>query len=380
MKKILYISGTRADYGLMRQALVRMRSCPRLKIELAVTGMHLMPQFGMTINEIRKDKFKMHILKAVYQDDEMASAVGFLSKLTLKLTKVIECIRPDMLLLLGDRPEMLAAAIIGTYLMIPVVHIHGGELTSTVDEIARHAITKLSHVHLTATHKAAERVIRMGEDPWRVHTVGAPGLEDILHEKLISPKDIAKKYSLDLFRPFLLVVQHPVSIYNRQTSNHIRETMEAIREMGYQTIVIYPNADSGGREIIKVIEKYRKYPFIQIYKSISHKEYLGLMKVAGVMIGNSSSGIIEAPSFHLPVVNIGTRQKDRERAENIIDVGHDSKEIKKAIKKAIYNTAFKKKVKKCKNPYGDGKASERIVKELCKIKINNKLLQKGMAY
>ena len=380
MRKILYISGTRADYGLMRQTLIAAKKCRKLNIEVAATGMHLMPEFGRTVNEIKKDGIKTHIVEAVYEYDNKKSMVNFMGRFITILTKKIKNIKPDMILVLGDRPEMLAGAIVGSYLMMPVVHVHGGDISSTVDDLARHAITKLSHVHLTATKRSSERIIKMGEDPRRVFVVGAPGLESILHEVLISGKDIAKKYKLDLSKPILLVVQHPESIYDSKASSHMRETMEAIKELKYQAIVIYPNADSGGRKMIKTIESYRKYPFIRIYKNILRKDYLSLMKIAKVMLGNSSSGIIEAPSFCLPAVNIGSRQKGRERAENIVDVGYDKKEIKRAIEKVICSDLTGRKLKKCKNPYGDGKVSKRIIKELCGVKINNELLQKRMAY
>jgi UDP-hydrolysing UDP-N-acetyl-D-glucosamine 2-epimerase len=187
-------------------------------------------------------------------------------------------------------------------------------------------------------------------------------------------------YNLELSKPILLVIQHPVTGESNEAGTQIRETMEAVREMGYQTIVIYPNADAGGRKMIKVIEEYRKYPFIQIYKNLPHKVYLSLMKIANVMIGNSSSGIIEAPSLHLPAVNIGTRQKGRERADNLIEVDYSRDQIKKAIRKAIHDKVFRGSLKKYKNPYGDGKTGLRIANILSKIKIDDKLLQKRITY
>ncbi|MCK5044570.1 UDP-N-acetylglucosamine 2-epimerase (hydrolyzing) [Candidatus Parcubacteria bacterium] len=374
MRKILYISGTRADYGLMKQALLAINK--RSKLEIATTGMHLMPEFGETIKEIEKDGFKIHQIDAVYKDDSRESSSCFIGRFIQLLSERIKKIKPDMILVLGDRAEMLGGAIVGAYSGIPVVHIHGGDLSSTVDEIVRHAITKLSHFHLPATKAAAERIIKMGENPWRVSVVSAPGLDGILDTKLFSEKEIAKKYKLDFSKPVLLTVQHPAEGDKKQ----IKETMEAIKETGFQTVVIYPNADAGGREMIKIIEQYRKYSFIQIYKSLPRKDYLSLMKAASLMIGNSSSGIIESSAFRLPAVNIGSRQKGRERAENVIDAGYDKKQIKKAIQKALYNKKFKEKVKKCKNPYGNGKAGIKIAGLLSKIKIDNKLLQKQIIY
>lgn len=380
MRKILYISGTRADYGLIRRTLFRIIEHPELDLEIVVTGMHLMSEFGNTINEIRKDKFKIRKLNAIYGYDNKNSMANFIGEFIIKFTEHIKKIKPDVILVLGDRAEMLAAAIVGTYLAIPVAHIHGGDVTSTVDELARHAITKLAHIHLAATRKAAERIIRMGEDPWRVHTVGAPGLDSILNEKLFSKYRMAKKYYLDLSKPVLLVLQHPVTTELEHAPAQMRETLEAVRELKYQAVVIYPNADPGGREMIKVIERYKKIPFIQIFRSIPYKDYLSLMKAASVIVGNSSSGIIEAPSFCLPAVNIATRQEGREKAKNIVHVDYNKKQIKKAIKKALHHKKFKKPIKKCKNPYGNGQASKRIARILSQVKIDNRLLQKKITY
>jgi len=379
-RKILYISGTRADYGLMTQTLCAIKKHPKLKIELAITGMHLMPEFGKTINEVKKDDFKLHKIEAIYKCDDKESMVNFMGNLIPKLVRIVKLIKPNMILLLGDRAEMLAGAIVGTYLTIPVVHIHGGETTSTVDETIRHTITKLSNVHLPATQKSARRIIKMGERAETVFTVGAPGLDDILMTKLLSKKEILKKYNLNLSKPILLITQHPVTMEIKEAASQIRETMEAVKELCYQAIIIYPNADAGGRVMIKIIEQYKKYPCIQIFKNIPRRDYLSLMKITSVMIGNSSSGIIEAPSFHLPVVNVGSRQAGRERAKNIIDVSCDKKQIQKAIKMAIYDQNFRKALKKYKNPYGDRKTGKRIADILSKIKIDKKLLQKQLTY
>lgn len=380
MRKILYISGTRADYGLMRQTLLSIKKHPKLKLEIIATGMHLMPKFGKTVSEIKKDKFKIHELEAIYRYDNKLSMAKFVGEFILALVKNIKKINPDIILLLGDRAEMLAAAIVGAYLMIPVVHIHGGDVTSTVDEIVRHAITKLSHIHLATTEKSAKRIVKMGEDPWRIHLVGAPGLDSILNERLISEERIAKKYNLDLSKPILLIIQHPVTVEAESSQKQIQETMEAVKEFRYQTFVIYPNADAGGRAMIKILERYRKYPFIQIHQNIPRKDYLSLMKIANVLVGNSSSGIIEAPSFHLPVVNIGTRQEGREKDANIIDVDYDKRQIIGAIKRCIYDTKLKERIKKCRNPYGDGNASERIVKIIHNMPIDKRLLEKRLTY
>jgi UDP-hydrolysing UDP-N-acetyl-D-glucosamine 2-epimerase len=379
-RKILYITGTRADYGLMRFVLREIEEHPKLELEIVATGMHLMEEFGMTVEEVEKDGFKIHEIDATYENDNKESIANFIGKFIQLLTKKVKEIKPDIILLLGDRGEMLAGSIVGAYLTIPIAHLHGGEITSTVDEFARHAITKLAHIHLPATELSAKRIILMGEESWRVHVVGAPGLDLILNENLIEPMELAKKYNLDLSEPIILVVQHPVTTEVEDAPNQIRETLEAFSELKYQTVLVYPNADAGGRKMIEVIKEYEKYPFIRAFKSIPHKEYLSLMRIASVLIGNSSSGIIEAPSFSLPAVNIGSRQEGRQRAENVIDVDYDKEQIKAAITKALHDEDFREEVKNCKNPYGDGKAGVRIADILSKIKIDKKLLQKRLAY
>jgi UDP-hydrolysing UDP-N-acetyl-D-glucosamine 2-epimerase len=305
---------------------------------------------------------------------------GFIGKFIQLLVKKIKKIKPDIILLLGDRAEMLAGAIVGVYLSIPVAHIHGGERTSTVDEMARHAISKLSHIHFVATEDARNRLLQMGEDKRRIFISGAPGLSSILRERLYSAKEITAKYRLDFKRPFFLVLQHPVTAEVEDSARQMQETLEAIRELGHQAVVIYPNADAGGRQMVRVIKRYRKFPFIRIYKSLPRKDYLSLLRAATALIGNSSSGIIEAPAFKLAAVNIGSRQDGRERAANLIDVGYDKEQISSAIRKIIRNKDFKNTVKRCKSVYGDGKAAGKITRVLSKIRIGRELLNKQIVY
>jgi len=376
-RKVAVLTGTRAEYGILRPILRRINAHSMLDLFLIVIGMHLSDEFGYTVKEIEKDGFKIYAkLDTLNKEDTGAGMARYIGNTIVKLSEVFEDIKPDVLLLLGDRGEMLAGAIVATCMNILIAHVHGGETSGSVDESFRHAISKLAHLHFVATEEAKRRLISMGEDPSRIFVVGAPGLDDIF-EDLIPPEEIAKKYDLDLSKPIILLVQHPVVTEVKEAPNQIRETLEAIAELKFQTIVVYPNADPGGRRMIKVIKEYeKKCPFIKAYKSLPRRDYLSLMNVATVLVGNSSSGIIEAPSFGLPVVNIGTRQKGRLRAGNVIDVNYNREEIKNAILMAIYDENFRRKVKAIKNPWGDGKASERIVNILANIKIDKNLLQK----
>jgi GDP/UDP-N,N'-diacetylbacillosamine 2-epimerase (hydrolysing) len=378
-KKILYISGTRADYGIMKSTLYAISARKDLSIEIAATGMHLMPEFGMSIDEIVRDGFTVHKIDTVYETDDKKAMACFIGSFTTLLSEKVAEIKPDLILVLGDRGEMLAAAIVGAYMSIPVAHVAGGEVTSTVDEITRHAITKLSHIHLTSTKKSAERVAKMGEDKWRIHVVGAPGMDAVKNQKLVSREDICKKLGLDPKNLINLVVQHAVSIEADKAAEQMRETMEAMKDLGEQTVVIYPNSDAGGRKMIEVIEEYRKLPFIHIFKNLVHEDYLSLLSHSKALIGNSSSGIVEAPSFKVATIEIGTRQDGRERARSVIDVGYSKTEILKAIKKAG-SKELSEKLKKIKNPYGDGKTGNRIADILSKVRIEDKLIQKRLAY
>jgi len=376
-RKIVYISGTRADYGLMRSVLYQIHNHESLSLDIIVTGMHLMDEFGMTVDEIKKDGFNYNIVDVRYADDTKESMALFIGEFIQRLTPLIRTIDPDIILVLGDRGEMLAGAIVGAYLSIPVAHIHGGEVTSTVDDLARHAITKLSHIHFPATEESAGRIIRMGEDPSRVFVVGAPGLDQILNEPLLEPEELGRKYRLDFSDTVLLVVQHPVTLEIDQAPEQIRETLEAISLFQSQTVIIYPNADAGGRAMIEIIKEYEHLPFIRTYKNIPHRDYLSLMRHSSVLIGNSSSGIIEAPSFGIPVINIGSRQRGRQRGENVVDVDYNRESIVSAINYVLSDEHYRNKINLKNNPYGDGNSGKRITKILNEISVNNQLLQKG---
>ncbi len=379
-RKIIYITGTRADYGLMRNVLKKINSHPDLDLEIVVTGMHLQEEFGRTIDEIEKDGFIIHEISSTYERDDKRSMANFVGDFIKKSAIKIKKIDPDFIMLLGDRGEMLGGAIVGCYLSIPNVHLHGGEITSTVDEMARHAITKLSNIHLPANEKSAERIKRMGEDPRYIHIVGAPGLDSLRNEEMTSREVLERKYDMDLSESLILVVQHPVTMEFESAGEQIRKTLEVIKNLEHQTILVYPNADAGGREMIKEIQKNEGLPFLSTYRSIPRKDYVSLLKNSDVLVGNSSSGIIEAPSLGIPVVNIGTRQRGRDRAANVIDVDYDSKEIEKAIKKCLFDKEFKEDLEDIKNPYGDGKTADRVVDILSNVKIDDDLLQKKLVF
>jgi UDP-N-acetylglucosamine 2-epimerase (non-hydrolysing)/GDP/UDP-N,N'-diacetylbacillosamine 2-epimerase (hydrolysing) len=380
-RKICVITGSRADYGIFFPILKAIKSSNSLRLYIIATCVHLMKEFGYTVKDIKKDGFniyeKVHISYRKDTGQAMADSVG---RAVSKFSKTFSRLRPDLVVILGDRGEMLAAGIAANYVNIPVAHIHGGEVSGHVDEVMRHAITKISHIHFTSTENAKKRILKLGEEPDKVFVVGAPALDCILNGQLTDKDSLFKRYGLTKKQPLLILIQHPVLAQIDEAEKQIRITLDAIKRFKLQTVVIYPNSDAGGRRMIKVIREYKKLPFIKSFDSLPHEDYLGLMKVASVLIGNSSSGIIEAPSFMLPVVNIGIRQQGRERGINVIDVAHDEKAIIDAIKRCLYDTRFKERIKRSKNPYGDGHASERLVKMLSGIVLDKNLLQKKITY
>ncbi|MBP7088040.1 MAG: UDP-N-acetylglucosamine 2-epimerase (hydrolyzing) [Candidatus Omnitrophica bacterium] len=380
MRKICVITGTRAEYGILVPVLRKIKADRKCKLYIIATGMHLMKEFGYTYKEIKKDGFSIYEKIGIsYRQDTgqaMAKSVG---KAIVYFSDSFRKLKPDIVLILGDRGEMLAAAIAANYINIAVAHIHGGEVSGHVDGILRHAITKLAHIHFPASQDAYKRIRKLGEEKRRIFVVGAPALDRILKESLPSKEQLYLKYGLVKNRPFILLVQHPVSFEAAKAAEQMSITLSALKQFKIPTILIYPNADSGAREMIKVIKNFKE-PFLRSFKSVPHRDYLGLMKYASLLIGNSSSGIIESPSFKLAVLNIGLRQEGRQRACNVIDVPHQKEAIISGIKRALYSRQYLEKLKKCRNPYGDGNSSERIIKILKSIKIDQKLLQKQITY
>jgi len=377
---IAYVSGTRADFGLMTPVLQAIAASPKLRLNLYATGMHLMSEFGSTMNEVRSRFPGVQALDALIGADGRNGIAGFASDLSRRLIDAFSLDRPDAVLILGDRVEALATAMTCTYLGIPIVHLHGGERTGTVDDAARHAISRLAHVHLTATEDAAERLRKAGEEPWRIRVVGAPGLDAILNEPLPTREALLASLAMDSAEPFLLVTQHPVSERWAEAGQHMRETLEAVKATGMPTVIIYPNADAGGREMIREIDLECSNPRFRIRPSMTYSEFLALEREAAVWIGNSSAGMIESSSFKTPVVNIGERQAARLRAPNVIDVGYDREAIRQAIAFALEDTSFRTSLQTITNPWGDGKTGPRVAALLETIVWSPAFLAKRMMY
>ncbi|MEK7575797.1 MAG: UDP-N-acetylglucosamine 2-epimerase [Patescibacteria group bacterium] len=378
-RKIAIIAGSRGEYGYFRPVIKEIEKRKNLDYGVIASNMHMLDSFGSSIDEIRNDNLKIHAeIFNTLDGYNHLTMVKSLSIFMMQLPELLKQMGADFILLAGDRGEQLIGAITGAHMYIPVAHIQAGELSGNIDGVTRHAITKFAHIHFAANDDAAQRVLRMGEEPHRVHNVGAPMLDELVNGYMTPEEKIYKKFSIDKNKPFVLVVQHSVTEEFDQTERQIEETMKAISKLGHQTIIVLNNSDAGSSILRRVILRNKK-PFMRIIPNMKRQDYAGLLSVADVIAGNSSSGIIEAPTFKLAAVNIGNRQKGRMQGINVINVGYVAKEIEKAIEKAM-SPDFQKIVLKCVNPYGDGKSSKRIVDILENTPIDDKLLIKRITY
>ena len=381
MRSVAVITGTRAEYGLLKPVIKAIQR-KGMETHLIVTGMHLSKKHGYTVDEIERDGLRIAGKVEMGGDGdgvgEMAKGLG---KGIIGVTQILERLKPDFVLVLGDRSEALAGAISGAYLNMVVAHIHGGEVSKgCIDESIRHSITKFSHIHFAASEESAERIRRLGEKPRHVFVVGAPGLDAIASLAHVEGAEVFRKFHLREGSPVLMVVQHPVTQQAGEAGDQMKTTLDAVREIEGQVVLIYPNNDSGSDAMISVIEGEDFGDDVHIYRNIDHGDYLDLMRIASVIVGNSSSALIEAPSFGIAAVNVGIRQEGRLRAPNVIDVPHSKEAILGAIRRALFDECFRRSLSKIRNPYGDGKASERIAEVLYDIEIDEDLCQKQITY
>lgn len=376
---IAAITGSRGEWGYIRPVLRLIDKDPDLDYSIIATNMHLLPEFGMSVREIERDGFRVD--ERVYMTFDGytgATMAKSLACLLLELPTVLQRIKPDIILLSGDRGEQLMAAIAGVHLRIPVAHIQAGELSGNVDGVVRHAITKLAHVHFVANEEFGDRVRRMGEQEYRIHMTGAPLVDELVEGQITPHDELKRKYRLDGDARLILAVQHPVTEEEAEAGEQVTETLHALIEVGWPTVLIYPNADAGS-ELIRTQLARLKRPNIRFFRNLPRADYLGLMKMSSVIVGNSSSGIMEAPTFGTPCVNIGGRQKGRPQAANVINVGYSRSHITAAIRKSV-TPDMVAQAQGVTNPYGTGGASRRIVQVLKSLEINEDLMHKEMTY
>ena len=376
-RTIAVVTTSRADYSHLYWPLHDLSRQPNVELKLIVTGSHLSPEFGATVGEIERDGFaiaaRIECLLSSDTDVGMAKTIGVA---TLSLADCLGQFRPDLLLLIADRYEMLAPASVALALRIPVAHIEGGEISEgAIDDAVRNALTKLSHLHFTSTLAARARVIALGEEEWRVHRAGAPSIDHLRRSTLHTREQLESQLEIDLRKPTAIVAYHPVTIA-RETTREADELFAALLEVPEQVLFCYPNVDAGSHELIARAEQFAKEKSgTRIFVNLSALTYWSLLRNVDLLIGNSSSGIMETPSFALPTVNVGIRQQGRERARNILDASPDKADIL-AKATTARSQSFRQSLAGMQNPYGDGHASETIVRVLTTVPLGEELLLK----
>jgi UDP-hydrolysing UDP-N-acetyl-D-glucosamine 2-epimerase len=379
-RTIAVVTTSRADYSHLYWPLRDLAAHPQIDLKLIVLGAHLSPEFGETVKEIEKDGFaiaaRLECLLSSDTDVGMAKTLGLA---VLSLADVLGQMRPDLLLLIADRYEMLAPAAVALTLRIPIAHIEGGEISEgAIDDAVRNALTKMSHIHFTSTERARDRVIAMGEEPWRVHRAGAPSLDHLRRSRLLGREELQQRLRLNLALPTVVVAYHPVTIV-RDTTQEADSLFAALAQTDGQILFCYPNSDAGSYALL---ERTRAFvaarDHARVFVNLDAVTYWSLLGQVSLLIGNSSSGIMEAASFALPVVNVGLRQKGRERARNVIDVLPEQEQILAAIERAR-STGFRQSLSGMTNPYGDGHAAKTIVQVLAAASSSEELLIKRSA-
>lgn len=378
-KKILFVTERRADYSKIRPVIDAIKKSNKFDYYLVVTGSHLLKKQGYTINEIKKDGFRIYKkFNMFYENEEDTSSTMTIAfgRAIFSLTKIIKSLKPDIIFSGFDLGGNFAAAIIGAHMNIHVAHLEGGEVTGTIDEPIRHAISKFAHIHFTSNEEATKRLIKMGEDRKNIFTVGNPSLDVIKTIKFIPKTELEMEFKINLQKPFLLVVQHTVTTEINDVDRYFLETINAIKELDIQSIIIAGNIDAGSQKIKKIIKDSK----ISHYENLSFVKYISLLYHSSAIVGNSSSGIMEAPFLHVPSINIGTRQEGRSKTKSIINVGYNKKEIKNAINKVITNKKFCISIKNQKNQHGNGTAAKKIRYILEKLDLEKIPIQKKLSY
>lgn len=378
-RSIAVVTVGRSDFGLYEPLLECIAAEPALELRLMVSGAHFDPRFGPTVREIDAAGYAYEPGLAMHaESDDAAGVARALGQGVQAFARAFETRRPDLLVLLGDRAEMLAPALAALPFNIPQAHLYGGKVTEgAIDERVRHALTKMSHLHFVSCQAYAERVLQMGEEPWRVFNYGSPGLDRLQGRPRASREALCEEVGLDPAQPFLLVTFHPVTLEPGEQDSQVAALLRALEQSGLAVVATYPNADTGGLRIAAALEAFAQtHPRrVRLLRNAGSRLYADLMTHAVAMVGNSSSGIGEAPSFELPVVNIGSRQDGAIKAANVIDVGYSAEDIRAGIRRAI-DSAFRAGLRGLRNPYGDGNASARIAATLRDIPLDDRLLRK----
>ena len=394
VRTVAIFTGNRAEYGLQKPIIKAISSDPRFEYKLIVSGAHLDSNFGKTIQEIEKDGFEIHSEAKIRTLDNNTAFTSYsIGSAIVEITRILEELEPDLFIVYADRFEGLAAMIASTQMNIPTAHIEGGDLTEggALDDSVRHAMTKLAHLHFTTNQDSSNRILKMGEEPWRVHTVGFPAIDLINENDYDSEDELVSKFGFDLNKPIVLFTQHSVTTEPENTRFQIHKSLNALHKIwteGTQLVLTFPNNDMGSTEIIDELKNFAVSHKERVWlsPSLGRRAYHGILALSMkpdhrvACVGNSSSGIKETPAFGCPTVNIGSRQESRLRANNVIDVDYDEVQVVKAIKKALFDDDFREICSQCENPYFLGGASLQIAQVLATQELGTKLLRKKMTY
>jgi GDP/UDP-N,N'-diacetylbacillosamine 2-epimerase (hydrolysing) len=379
MKRVCVVTGSRADYGLLRWVMEGIQASSELELQLVVTGMHLASEFGNTWREIEADGFSIdRKIDTLLSSDSPAGVTKSMGLGLIAFADALSELSPDMVLVLGDRSEIFVAAAAATVACIPIAHLHGGERTEgAIDESFRHSITKMSHLHFVAAEEYRRRVIQLGEDPDRVILVGGLGIDSILRLPLLSPGEVEESLGLTFSERNLLITFHPVTLEPAAAEGQMLELLSALEPLAETSLIFtMPNADTGGRQLIRMVEEFvGQHSNAFAFTSLGQLRYLSTIRNVDAVVGNSSSGLTEVPSFKKGTINIGTRQQGRLRASSVIDCDPDRRDIGAAMRR-LYSSDFQAALLNTQNPYGNGGASDAIVKKIESVGIAS-LLRKS---
>jgi len=386
-RKILAVSGARSDYDLLYTVYKELDGDDRFDFEIVITGPHLIEKFGYTAQFIERDGFKIadRILNVLDSDQKAARAASIGYQIPA-LCQVFNRIRPDIILVAGDREEAISVSLCGAYLDIPVAHFFGGDIAKdgNIDNSTRYAASKYAHIHFPSLEEHKQTLLKLGEDDWRIFPVGNPALDRFLSTEILSKGEILEK--LDSFAAendeYLVLIQHSIITETHLQKEHIKVTLEAIRKSGKKCFINYPNSDAGNFQIIEAYQLYSKmYPKqFFLFQNLDRVSFVNLLRHASCLVGNSSSGILEAPSLGLPVVNVGMRQRGRIHGDNVIFVENDEEQISAALLRVFADVEFLQKIALKNNPYGDGNSTKKIIEVLANIELNEQLIHKNITY
>lgn len=381
--KVLGITAIRSEYFLQRPIFEAIDTHPDLDLRLIVTGAHLSSLHGHTIKDVENDGF--HIvdrIDSLIHSDQAADRLKGAADQLRSLVETVADQNPDWLLAPADREEAMTMALCGAYLGLPTAHYGAGDrVVGNVDDMVRHAVSRLSHLLLTTNEDARQRLIRAGEEDWRVHNVGHSGLDRLRTTPQLSREDLARQLGVATVEsPYLIVIQHPLSSEIDAAGDQMRETLAAITELGLQTFISYPNSDPGSKQIVSVIEAARNQPNLHVFKNVPDVLFVNLLRDAAALIGNSSLGLLEAPFLKLPVVNVGRRQTARQHTTNVFFVPHDRKRIIEQVRAILADNETQELVRNCQNVFGDGHTGEAVAELLARTSRDSRLLNKDLSY